>query len=243
MKKILLIEDDPQVCSFINKGLTEQGFEVSIAMDGETGLQMLSQSAYNLVILDIMLPTINGLTVCKQIRSANIEVRILILTALGSTENVVVGLEAGGDDYLAKPFKFIELLARIRTLLRRTDYRDADQKNDHLYRFADLEVDDKTKIVKRAGREISLTSTEYRLLLMLIKNPTRVLSRTEMLDEVWGINFDIGTNVVDVYVNYLRKKLDKDGMEKLIHTVIGMGYVLKHNQASADKKNLSDPAA
>ena len=226
-KKILLIEDDPQVCSFINKGLTEQGFQMSVAMDGETGLQMLERSAFDLVILDIMLPAMNGLALCRHIRSANIEVRILMLTALGSTENVVMGLEAGADDYLAKPFKFIELVARIKTLLRRTEYKAAEPKEEDLYRFADLEVNDVTKTVRRAGVEISLTSTEYRLLLILIKNPLRVLSRTALLDEVWGINFDIGTNVVDVYVSYLRKKIEKDGMAKLIHTVTGMGYVLK----------------
>lgn len=198
-------------------------------MDGEIGLQMIGRSSFNLIILDIMLPTINGLEVCKQIRHANNSVPILILTALGSAENVVVGLETGADDYLAKPFKFIELLARIKTLLRRTEGKERSRSNAYLYEFADMILDDQTKEVKRNGSEISLTSTEYRLMLMFMKNPTKVLSRTDMLDEVWGINFDIGTNVVDVYVNYLRKKIDKYGEEKLIHTVFGMGYVLKRS--------------
>ena len=152
-----------------------------------------------------------------------------MLTALGSTENVVMGLDTGADDYLVKPFKVVELLARIRTLLRRTEKFDIKPVNENVLSFADIVVNDDTKVVKRGSKELSLTSTEYRLLIMFLRNPTRVLSRKDMLDEVWGINFDIGTNVVDVYVNYLRKKLDTAGDEKLIHTVIGMGYVLKRS--------------
>lgn len=232
LKKILLIEDDLHVCNFINKGLSEQKFEVSIAMDGETGLQMINKSPFHLIILDIMLPSINGLEVCKQIRLTDKDIPILMLTALGSAENVVIGLESGADDYLVKPFKFIELLARIKNLLRRTE--NSDQRGaSSIYEFADVLLDDHTKIVTRNGNEISLTSTEYRLLLMFLKNPTKVLSRTAILDEVWGISFDIGTNVVDVYVNYLRKKLDQYGEEKLIQTVFGMGYVLKRSHENS----------
>jgi two-component system, OmpR family, copper resistance phosphate regulon response regulator CusR len=227
VKKILLVEDDTHVCSFINKGLSEEGFEVSIAMDGNLGLQMACNSHYDLIVLDIMLPALNGIDVCKKIRTENSKVPILFLTALGSTENVVVGLENGADDYLAKPFKFIELIARIRTLLRRSDSRETPKLEDHIYRFSDIELNDETKSVKRNGVEMSLTSTEYRLLFMFMKNPRRVLSRMDILEEVWGLNFDLGTNVVDVYVNYLRKKLNKNGTGKIIHTVIGMGYVLK----------------
>lgn len=227
LKKILLVEDDVTVCSFINRGLTEEGFNVSIAMDGQTGLQMVRQGSYDILILDIMLPTINGLEVCRQVRAEQKDIPILMLTALGSTENVVIGLDTGADDYLVKPFKLIELLARIRTLLRRSESFGAQVKDETVYRFSDVELNDERKTVSRAGKELSLTSTEYRLLLLFMKNPMKVLSRKEMLDEVWGINFDIGTNVVDVYVNYLRKKLDVIGAEKLIHTVIGMGYVLK----------------
>jgi DNA-binding response OmpR family regulator len=228
LKKILLVEDDTRVCSFINKGLTENGFEVTIAMDGELGLQLALNGQFDLIILDIMLPNINGLEVCRQIRLQSTEIPILFLTAMGSTENVVIGLDSGADDYLVKPFKFIELLARIKTLMRRGGkLEDTEANNSDIYKFADLVLNDTEKTVFRNEHEISLTSTEFRLLLMFIKNPRKVLSRVDMLHEVWGVNFDMGTNVVDVYVNYLRKKLDKYGDQKLIQTVIGMGYVLK----------------
>ena len=213
LKKILLVEDDTRVCSFINKGLTENGFEVTIAMDGTLGLQLALNSEFDLIILDIMLPGMNGLEVCRQIRIQNSEIPILFLTAMGSTENVVIGLDSGADDYLVKPFKFIELLARIKTLMRRGGKSE--------------DPETATSDIYRNKHEISLTSTEFRLLLMFMKNPRKVLSRVDMLHEVWGVNFDMGTNVVDVYVNYLRKKMDKYGDQKLIQTVIGMGYVLK----------------
>lgn len=231
MKKILLVEDDPRVCSFINKGLSENGFEVTVAMDGSMGLQLATRSSFDLLILDIMLPNLNGLELCRQIREHNPSVPILFLTAMGSSENIVIGLESGADDYLVKPFKFIELLARIKTLLRRSGKNGEPKKVEHeVYVFADVVLDDTQKTVFRNGKEVSLTSTEYRLLLMFMKSPRKVLSRVEILDQVWGINFDMGTNVVDVYVNYIRKKLDKFGEQKLIHTVIGMGYVLKEDQ-------------
>jgi two-component system, OmpR family, copper resistance phosphate regulon response regulator CusR len=233
MKKILLIEDDPHVCSFINKGLTEEGFEVSVAMTGETGLEMFQSFNYDLIILDIMLPNMSGIDVCKSIRNTKSEIPILFLTALGSSENIVMGLNTGADDYLVKPFKFIEMVARVKTLLRRSEKFNNDPVDKEILRFADIELDNYTKTVKRNGQEISLTSTEFRLLYMFMKNPKRVLSRAAMLDEVWGVNFDLGTNVVDVYVNYLRKKLDKYGKGKLIHTVIGMGYVLKDDEDAA----------
>ncbi|GHB70753.1 response regulator transcription factor [Persicitalea jodogahamensis] len=228
-KKILLIEDDDRVCSFINKGLSEEGFEVSVAMDGSTGFQMSTTASYNLIIMDIMLPNIGGLDLCKMIRNHDCEVPILLLSALGSTENVVVGLNTGADDYLTKPFKFIELLARIRALLRRKDPAKSEQPHDKNLQFGDLILNDYTKEVARDGQEIALTSTEYRLLHFFMNHPRRVLSRVEILDEVWGVNFDMNTNVVDVYVNYLRKKLEKSKASRLIHTVIGMGYVLKEN--------------
>jgi two-component system, OmpR family, copper resistance phosphate regulon response regulator CusR len=231
MKKILLVEDETSVASFIKKGLTEEGYEVSIALDGSTGLQMALANSFDLIILDIMLPGINGIEVCRSIRQQNKSVAILFLTALGTSENVVIGLGAEADDYLIKPFKFIELLARVKSLLRRTEQatpaRTLSGGNEFL--IGNLIVNDYTKIVKRGERIISLTSTEYRLLLLFITNPKKVLSRIEILEAVWGINFDMATNVVDVYVNYLRKKIEKDGAPKLIHTVIGMGYVLKES--------------
>lgn len=228
-QKILLIEDDAHVCSFVYKGLTEENFEVSLAMDGELGLEMALSGGYQLVILDIMLPSIGGLEICKLIRSNDPLVPILLLSALGSTENVVMGLNIGADDYLTKPFKFIELVARAKALLRRKEGAKADDPQDQSILFGDLSVNDYTKEVMRNNQEISLTSTEYRLLYMFMNNPRRVLSRIEILEAVWGVHFDMGTNVVDVYVNYLRKKLEKYGEPRLIHTVIGMGYVLKEN--------------
>lgn len=231
MKKILLVEDEMHVVSFIKKGLTEEGFDVTVAFDGNTGLQLFYDNQFDLIILDIMLPDKNGLEVCKDVRKVNNNIPVLFLTALGTSENIVLGLETGADDYLVKPFKFIELLARIRTLLRRTETGAIipEIQEEHIYRFADLEVNDYSKEVIRDHKPVSLTSTEYKLLLYFIKNKNKVLSRTDILEEVWGVNFDIGTNVVDVYVNYLRKKIDAYADQKLIHTVIGMGYVLKDN--------------
>ncbi|HEY9044740.1 MAG TPA: response regulator transcription factor [Ohtaekwangia sp.] len=228
MKRILLIEDESSVVSFIKKGLSEEGYEVSVALNGSQGAHMAMTYEYDVIILDIMLPDKNGLEICKEIRSYNKKVAILFLTALGTAENIVLGLETGADDYLVKPFKFIELQARIKSLLRRTDPAQLTPTTEpYLYRFADIELNDLTKIVKRGDSVITFTSTEYRLLLLFMKNPTRVLSRTEILDQVWGVDFDMGTNVVDVYVNYLRKKLEQNNTLRVIHTVIGMGYVLK----------------
>lgn len=227
MKKILLVEDEQSVVSFVLKGLTEQGFDVTVALDGMQGLQLALSANFNLILLDIMLPERNGLDVCKRIRQHDRSTPILMLTALRTAENVVMGLEAGADDYLVKPFKFIELVARIRTLLRRTGEQQPINGNVHLFEFADIAIDDHSKTVKRGDRVLSLTSTEYRLLMMFLKNPRRVLSRTELLEEVWGVNFDMNTNVVEVYVNYLRKKLEVNNMPRVLHTVIGMGYVLK----------------
>lgn len=223
-----MVEDEAGVASFVKKGLTEAGFEVSVSLDGTSGLQMALSGDFDLIILDIMLPGVNGLEICRAIRSNNKKVTILILTALGTAENVVLGLETGADDYLVKPFKFIELLARVKSLLRRTEPVQVETLADtNIYRLADLEVNDVTKTVTRNQRVINLTSTEYRLLLMFLKNQRRVLSRVQILEEVWGVDFDMGTNVVDVYVNYLRKKMESDSLPKLLHTVIGMGYVLK----------------
>jgi DNA-binding response OmpR family regulator len=232
MKKVLLIEDEAHVISFIKKGLTEEEFEVSVAFDGKTGLQVFQNNTFDIVILDIMLPEINGLEVCKFIREANTTIPILFLTALGTPENIVLGLETGADDYLVKPFKFIELVARIKTLLRRAEISNGmvtDPQEDYIYRIGDLLLNDYTKSVSRNGAAISLTTTEYRLLLYFLQKKNKVLSRKDILEEVWGVDFDLGTNVVDVYVNYLRKKIDSPYANKFIHTVIGMGYVLKES--------------
>jgi DNA-binding response OmpR family regulator len=233
MKKILVVEDEAHVVSFIKKGLTEEGYEVSVAFDGKTGLQLALSNVFDFIILDIMLPEMNGLEVCKNIRNENKNVPILFLTALGTSENIVLGLESGADDYLVKPFKFIELVARIKSLLRRTEDKNPLNKEqniqqDYIYTFSDITLNDYTKKVSKNNEEISLTTTEYKLLFYFIQNKNRVLSRTDILEAVWGVDYDLGTNVVDVYVNYLRKKMDNSD-EKIIHTVIGMGYVLKEN--------------
>ena len=222
--KILLIEDEPGIVSVISRGLAEAGMEVSVAADGRTGLEMALKYDFDLVVLDIMLPEMNGIQVCREIRKKNSSIAVLMLTALSSTENIVTGLDSGADDYLVKPFKFAELEARIRTLIRRSK---SDSAPKTLISVADLEMDTTAKTAKRAGKLISLTATEYRLLEFFAQNKNKVLSRIELLENVWDINFNMGTNVVDVYVNYLRKKVDNGYPAKLIHTVFGMGYVLK----------------
>lgn len=230
MAKILLVEDETNVASFINRGLGEEGHEVSLAFTGDEGLRMATEHEFDLLILDIMLPGLNGLELCRSVRRQNRQTPILFLTALGTTENLVNGLDSGADDYLVKPFKFAELLARIRSLLRRSAPAPAAPgQTDTVLRFADVELDDYSKTVKRAGKPVALTATEYRLLHYFLRNPRRVLSRMDILEHVWDLDFDLGTNVVDVYVNYLRKKIDKNRPAKLIHTVIGMGYVLKED--------------
>lgn len=230
-RKILLVEDDARVCEFVNQGLTEAGFEVTIAFEGNQGLKMALDPDlhFDLLILDIMLPGKNGIEICKEVRQKDQTVPILFLTALGSSENVAVGLDSGGDDYLTKPFKFIELIARINSLMRRSKSPILENNNPNLYRYAGLSVDDLTKTLKVNGTPVKLTYTEYKLLLNFIKSPLRVFSQAELLEKVWGMDYDIGTNVVNVYVNYLRKKIENAGSPRLIQTVIGMGYVLKEN--------------
>ncbi len=229
MKKILLVEDETHVISFIKKGLSEEGYDVTVALDGLMGWELAQQASFDLIILDIMLPGMSGMEVCKAIREKDPVTPILFLTALGTTENIVMGLKYGADDYLVKPFKFIELTARIATLLRRTAMHVApsEKSSSHIFSFSDLEMDDEKKEVTRNGDKIGLTSTEYKLLHCFITHPNIVLSRMDLLEKVWSVNFNVGTNVVDVYVNYLRKKIDANSPKKLIHTVVGMGYILK----------------
>lgn len=229
MKRILLVEDEVSVVDFIRRGLTEENYAVSVAFNGASGTRMALESSFDLVILDIMLPDKNGLEVCRDLRNHHLRIPILFLTALGTSENIAVGLNGGADDYLVKPFKFIELSARVNALLRRASQTGEPEAGQYTTQFvlADLTVDDAAKTVVRNGNLISLTATEYRLLLALIKNKGKVLSRIDLLETVWDLNFNTGTNVVDVYVNYLRKKIDTGTSGKLIHTVVGMGYVLK----------------
>nr|WP_199082915.1 response regulator transcription factor [Pedobacter sp. ASV19] len=221
---LLIVEDEPNVVSVISRGLTGEGFSVSVAPDGLIGAQMAKNNSFDLIILDIMLPGINGLELCKIIKNEKPDVPIIMLTALGTTENIVTGLDNGADDYIVKPFKFEELFARIRMLLRRYS---GIVNSDQIINIADLYINITAKTVKRNDVEIILTATEYRLLEFMAKNKSKILSRIDILESVWDIDFNLGTNVVDVYVNYLRKKIDKPSDQKLIHTVVGLGYVLK----------------
>ena len=220
---ILLVEDEPKVASFIKKGLEEQLHKVEVAYDGNLGRKLALENDFQLIILDVILPHINGLELCKQIRQFKKEVPILMLSALGALNDKVQGLENGADDYLTKPFHFEELLARIRALDRRRNI----VLPGTIYKVDDLEIDCHRKIVTRAGNMILLTVKEFTLLEVLMYNKNRVLSRIYIAESVWGINFDRGTNLIDVYINYLRTKIDKGYSKQLIHTVIGMGYVIR----------------
>lgn len=225
MFNILLVEDEVSVGALINKGLRESGHTVSVAPDGNIGLEMAIKNEFDVLILDIMLPGINGLELCRRLRTNKIQTPILMLTALGSTENIVNGLDNGADDYLVKPFKLAELEARIRSIIRRK--QGVAQEHFNILKLHNLEMDTSAKQVTRQGKKISLTSTEYRLLEYLLKNKGKVLSRMEILENVWGIEFNISTNVVDVYINYLRKKIEMEHEPRLLHTIVGMGYSLK----------------
>lgn len=224
--KLLLIEDEPSVISLIQRSLSAAGHEITVAMDGKSGLEMALKHQFDLIILDLMLPVMNGMEVCRNLRNSSSSTPVLMLTALGTTENIVSGLDAGADDYMTKPFKLAELEARIRTLTRRTKEPEKEISTD-LLRMGDLVLDKKTKTVARNNQPIVVTATEFRLLEFLLSNQNRVLNRMEILENVWDINFNLGTNVVDVYINYLRKKIDKNSAVKLIHTVFGMGYVMR----------------
>jgi two-component system, OmpR family, copper resistance phosphate regulon response regulator CusR len=225
LKKILLIEDDPRVFAVIKKGLIEDGFYVDVAINGHEGLSFGLSGKYDLIILDVILPKLSGLEVCQKIR-LHLNVPILVLSAMGTAEDVVDGFNNGADDYLVKPFKFIELIARINSLLRRSNKNTCLTLND-TFVFSKIELNNTSKIVRVDNKQLSLTSTEYKLLFLLMQTPKKIFSRQEILEGVWGINFELSTNLVDVYVNYLRKKLEQLNCPKLIHTVIGMGYVLR----------------
>ncbi|NHA03484.1 response regulator transcription factor [Mucilaginibacter sp. HC2] len=220
---ILLIEDEPKVAGFIKKGLEEQFNQVTLAYDGNMGCRLALENDFELVILDVILPHINGLEVCKQIRQFKKELPILMLSALGTVGDKVHGFENGADDYLTKPFHFDELLARIKALDRRRTMVSIGT----VFQVADLQMDSYRKTVTRGGKMIMLTAKEFTFLEVLMYNKNRVLSRVYIAESVWGINFDRGTNLIDVYINYLRNKIDKGYPEQLIHTIIGMGYMIK----------------
>lgn len=223
---ILVVEDEPKVASFLLKGLRESQYHVSLAVDVFAAKQALQADDYNLIIIDVLLPDGNGMDLCRHIRKQDLFTPILMLTALNSIDNKVTGLQAGADDYLVKPFHFNELLARIEALLRRTA-RMQTQPQPGVLTFADLKLNTGSKVAERAGTEIILTAKEYALLELFMQHPNKTLSRDYIAERVWGIDFDTKTNFIDVYVNYLRKKIEKGFEGKLIHTNIGMGYILK----------------
>jgi heavy metal response regulator len=220
--KILVVEDEKKVAAFIKRGLEDEGYSVDAVHDGAEGFRMARDNSYDLILLDVMLPKKDGLTVVKELRQSDKFTPVLMLTARDTTDDIVAGLDAGSDDYLTKPFAFAELSARVRSLVRRTE-----QDRGAELTFADLRLDPVTHQVWRGGKDIDLTTKEYGLLEYMMRNPETVLSRGMIADHVWEHSFDNFTNIIDVYVNYLRKKVDKGFDRKLIHTVRGQGYVLK----------------
>lgn len=226
--RFLLVEDEPNVASVVKRTLEEEQYEVVVAPDGTTAWEYISQFSYDLFLFDVMLPGINGMELCRRCRSKGLQTPILMLTALGTSDNVVMGLDGGADDYLVKPFNLSELKARIRSLLRRQPVSETAPAPVRTTRgFADVVMDVEEKQVTRSGQPIELTATEYRLLEYFLRNPRKVLSRMDLLEQVWGYDFNMNTKVVDVYINYLRRKLEKAGAARIIHTVVGMGYILK----------------
>ncbi|MBU6340280.1 MAG: response regulator transcription factor [Bacteroidetes bacterium] len=223
--RILVIEDEMKTLQSVRQGLEEQGWLVDVAYDGETGLRLARQNVYDVISSDIIVPGINGLEFCRQLRKSGIYTPVLLLSALGELEDKVLGLEAGADDYLTKPFEFREYLARIKALERRKTA--GFQQNDQILRFNTLELDLNAKLVRRAGKPINLTPREMALLEYLMRHPGKVLSKIEIAEKVWDLDFDTGTNLIEVYVNYLRNKIDKGFDQKLIHTQFGQGYVLR----------------
>ena len=263
--KLLIVEDEAKVAEVLKRGLEEAGYEADIAFDGQIGLRMAQSGEYDLILLDINLPLLNGLELCKQLRQKDEVTPVLMLTALGMSDDIVAGLETGADDYLPKPFRFNELYARIKALTRRKKISfttattskttpppdndpgpddlvkkitytttsktepppDNDPGPDDVVKIDDLQIDLDARQVKRAGKAIQLTAKEYMLLEYLAKNTGKVRSRREIAEAVWGLTFETGTNFIDVYINYLRNKIDKPFGKKLVHTVTGFGYVLK----------------
>ncbi|WP_020595764.1 response regulator transcription factor [Spirosoma panaciterrae] len=220
--KVLLVEDEERLASFIRKGISAEGYEVDVAYDGRAGLSFFRRDIYDIIILDVNIPLLNGFDLCQLIRSENEIVPVLMLTALDSLSDKADGFNAGADDYLAKPFEFQELLLRLRALTRRNG-----PKQKQRLQLADLELNLDTKTVARAGKRIDLTTREYALLEYLMLNKGKIISRVDISERVWSLNLDSSTNVIDVYISYLRKKIDKDFSPKLLHTIVGMGYVLR----------------
>ncbi len=222
--KVLLIEDEPKMLRSLRKGLEEHSIEVDEAADGPTGQYLAERNEYAVIVSDVIMPGMTGIELLKYLRTTGNQTPVILLTALGQTDDKVAGFEAGADDYLTKPFEFRELLMRIRALARRPI---ATYQTSSMLRFADMEMHLEAKEFHRQGRKIPLTPREFALMEYLLKNPGRVISKTEISEKVWNLNFDTGTNLVEVYVNFLRKKVDKDFDKKLIHTQFKIGYVLR----------------
>ncbi|MFD2521671.1 response regulator transcription factor [Emticicia soli] len=224
--RVLVVEDEPKLAEFVKKGLEENACNVDIAYDGQIGKNMALSNPYDVLVLDVNLPKINGFDLAQQLRQEQLSTPILMLTAMGSINDKLIGFGAGADDYLVKPFEFRELLVRLRALQRRSSDMLPQQ---NILKVADLELDLNEKVARRSQQTIDLTAREFALLEYLMRNRGRVVSRVDIAEKVWDIHFDTGTNTIDVYINFLRKKIDKDFDTKLIHTVVGMGYILKED--------------
>ena len=224
MIKILVIEDEKRVADLLKIGLEENGYQVLVAYDGELGRRLFQSNDFQLIISDIILPKLNGFELCQKIRKADEEIPILMLTALGTADDKLEGFDVGADDYMVKPFDFRELLARVRVLLKRRAVAKVDVVKEISY--ADLYINLERQEVTRNGEPIKLSPKEYNLLVYLVENAERVVSRVEIAEKVWNTHFDTGTNFIDVYINYLRKKMDKNFEVKLIHTKPGVGFIL-----------------
>lgn len=228
-RRILIVEDERKIADTLKMGLEENAFEVEVAYDGKIGRQILSTRPFDLVILDINLPEINGYSLCQSIRHISPDTIIIMLTSMSSLDNKIEGYNAGADDYMIKPFEFRELLLKVRASLKRTSGQAMPVGN--ILRAADLEMNLDNKEVQRAGRRIRLTAKEFQLLEYLLRNKNRVVSRADLAINVWDIDFNTNTNVIDVYISYVRNKVDKDFEHKLIQTHIGMGYILRTNDS------------
>jgi two-component system copper resistance phosphate regulon response regulator CusR len=224
MIKILLIEDEPKTVQSLKQGLEENNYDVSIAYDGNMGKQLALTHTYQLIVSDIIIPGINGLDLCKELRAQGIQTPILMLTALSTTDDKLNGFEAGADDYLPKPFDFKEFLARVKALIKRSNQTILDAQ---VLKFGDLEMDLNSSLVSRAGQMIHLTSKEFQLLEYFLRNQEKVISKAEIAENIWEVEDENSSNLIEVYVNYLRKKVDKGFSSKLIHTQFGMGYILR----------------
>ena len=228
LKRILIVEDDSRIAQNISKGLREKGFDTEVAYDGLIGSKIAAANHFDLIILDINLPSMNGYEVCKNIRQRDPNIPVLMLTALGEADDKIEGFNVGADDYILKPFDFRELLARVNVFLKRS-HSVTEPTGGNTLRVADLEINIDTKAVTRSGQTVDLTPKELALLEYLVRNKGRIVSKADIAEKVWDMNFDSGTNVVEVYINFLRKKIDRDFDTKLIHTKSGMGYVLKED--------------